>query len=130
MKKLLLPLFLIPTLVFSQWRSLPEKKDNAVRVSNVNFRQAVRTLIDHNYRIEQIDSNYQIIRVYVDENVTMHIRFDTAGKMVVTGDFYIQGNMFAQHTPIMWYKAKMNRALWDRMMKYVNLFTEVEYGKL
>lgn len=43
---------------------------------------------------------------------------------------YIPGNMFAQHTPILWWKAKINQGAWNVMMKYVNLFPEIEYAKL
>ena len=129
MKKILF-LLLLPSIAFPQWRPAPEKKDNAVRVSNVTFRQAVRTLIDHSYIIEMIDSNYQIVQVRLDQTLTMHIRCDTAGKMVVTSDMYIPGNMFAQHTPILWWKAKINQGAWNVMMKYVNLFTDIEYAKL
>lgn len=128
MKYLLL--LLLPVFSSAQWRTSPEKKDNAVRVLNVTFQQAVRKLIDNSFRIEKMDSNYQTIQVNLDEHTTMMIRFDSAGNMIVRGDFYIKGNMFANHEPVMYYKAKMNRALWDEMMKYVGLFKEVEYGRL
>lgn len=121
---------LLPAFLNAQWHPIPEKKDNAVRISNVTFQQATRKLIDNSYRIEKIDSNYKTIQVNLDEHTTMNIRFDSSGNMIIRGDFYIAGNMFAQHSPVMYYNAKMNRALWDMMMKYCDLFEGREYGKL
>ena len=65
----------------AQWRKEPEKKDNAVRIIGVTYQEAVHKLIDMNYRIEKIDSNYKTVQVYLGEYQTMYLRGDTAQKI-------------------------------------------------
>jgi hypothetical protein len=130
MRSFLFAFLMLPVLTFSQFRKEPEKKDNAVIIHGVTFHDAVRKLIDMGYRMDKIDSNYQIVQVNIDEYQTMYIRFDTAHNMIVTSDMYIHGNMFAQHSPVLYWKSSFNRARWDLMMKYAGSFPNLEYAKL
>jgi hypothetical protein len=113
-----------------QWRSVPEKKDNAVRVHGVTFQDAVRKLISMSYRLDKIDSNYQTIQVNIDKLQTMYIHFDTAHNMIITSDLNDPGNIFLNHAPVVYFKSAFNRGRWDEMMKYAGSFSNVEYAKL
>lgn len=127
MKKII-PIIII--VMWSQFVTAQERLDNEIIVHGVTFQKAVNKLIEQGYGINKMDSNYKTVAVKMDVYQTMYIRFDTAGNMIITSDFFIPGNMFAQHTPVVYYKSSFNNARWRVVMKYAGLFDNLTYANV